>query len=205
LNATVSDVSSSVAGAPDPAWPDDAVEVGRVLDAWGVKGWVKVQSFAADPQALLEASRWHVQPPEDGVLKRPSGAATFPRHLAIVSSREHGSVIVAQVRGVADRNGAEALRGARIFLARGAFPKPRADEYYWVDLIGLSVVNREGVPMGTVVGLIDTGPHSVLRLSRPESEANPDGDERLIPFVAAYVDDVSLPERRITVDWGLDF
>lgn len=182
------------------------MEVGRVLDAWGVKGWVKVQSFASDPQALLDASRWYLRPPEDGALKRPVGAAAaFPPHIAIISSREHGSVIVAQVRGVDDRTGAESLRGARIFLARGVFPKPRAGEYYWVDLIGLSVVNRDGVPMGTVVGLIDTGPHSVLRLAKPDSEANPDGEERLIPFVAAYVDDVSLPERRITVDWGLDY
>jgi 16S rRNA processing protein RimM len=176
------------------------VEVGRVLDAWGVKGWVKVQSFASDPQALLDARRWYLRPPEDGALKRPVGAAAaFPPHIAIISSREHGSVIVAHVRGVDDRTGAASLR------ARGVFPKPRAGEYYWVDLIGLSVVNRDGVPMGTVVGLIDTGPHSVLRLAKPDSEANPDGEERLIPFVAAYVDDVSLPERRITVDWGLDY
>jgi 16S rRNA processing protein RimM len=204
LNVAVPDVSSA-AGSPDPAWPDDAVEVGRVLDAWGIKGWIKVQCFAEDPQALLDATRWHVQPPEDGPLKRPSTATAVPRHLAVVSSRKHGDVIVAQVCGVDDRNGAEALRGLRLFLARGAFPKPRAGEYYWVDLIGLSVVNREGVPMGTVTGLIDTGPHSVLRLAKPESEANPDGDERLIPFVGAYVDDVNMADRVITVDWGLDF
>ena len=182
------------------------MEVGRVLDAWGVKGWIKVQSFASDPQALLDARRWYLLPSEDGALKRPAGAASaYPPHIAITSSREHANLIVAQVRGVDDRTGAEALKGARVFLARGVFPKPRAGEYYWVDLIGLSVVNREGVPMGTVVGLIDIGPHSVLRLAKPESEASPDGEERLIPFVAAYVDDVSLPERRITVDWGLDY
>jgi 16S rRNA processing protein RimM len=197
---------SAPAGDADPSWPDDAVEVGRVLDAWGIKGWVKAQSFASDPQALLEARRWYLRPPEDGALKRPAGAAAaFPDHIAILESRVHGDVIVAQVRGVSDRTGAESLRGARIFLARGAFPKPRAGEYYWVDLIGLEVVNREGQPMGTVIGLIDTGPHSVLRLARPDSEANPDGEERLIPFVGAYVDDVSLESRRITVDWGLDY
>jgi len=201
----VSDVSSLAAGQ-GPAWPEDAVEVGRVLDAWGVKGWIKVQSFASDPQALLDAHRWYLKPPEDGALKRPAGAAAaFPPHIAITTSRQHCNLIVAQVRGVEDRTGAESIRGARVFLARGVFPEPRAGEYYWVDLIGLSVVNREGVPMGTVVGLIDTGPHSVLRLAKSEPEANPDSDERLIPFVAAYIDDVSLSERRITVDWGLDY
>lgn len=196
----------SAVGASDAAWPEDAVEVGKVVDAWGIKGWVKVHPFAADPKALLDARRWHVRPPEDGVLKRPAGGtSSFPNQLVPTEVREHGGLIVAQIRGVTDRNGAEALRGARLYLARGAFPKPRADEWYWIDLIGLSVVNREGDALGTVVGLIDTGPHSVLRLSKPATEANPDGDERLIPFVSAYIDDVSLPERRITVDWGLDF
>ncbi len=90
-------------------------------------------------------------------------------------------------------------------MARQLFPQARADEYYWVDLIGLAVLNRQGEPLGTVVGLIDTGPHSVLRLARPEAEGAEPGDERLIPFVAAYIDDVSLPDKRITVDWGLDY
>jgi 16S rRNA processing protein RimM len=74
------------------------------------------------------------------------------------------------------------------------------------DLIGLEVLNREGVLLGRVVGLLDTGPHSVLRI-QPETApgSNESADERLIPFVAAYVDAVDLPGRRITVDWGPDF
>jgi 16S rRNA processing protein RimM len=198
--------ASKVAGTSAPAWPEDAVEVGRVLDAWGVKGWVKVQSFADDPQALFSTRRWYIKPPEEGVLKRPAApAASYPPVLSVTEAREHGGLVVAQVEGVSDRSGAEALRGARVFIGRASFPKPRAGEYYWVDLIGLSVVNRQGDAMGTVIGLLDTGPHSVMRLSRPEGESSAEGPERLIPFVAAYVDDVSLAERRITVDWGLDY
>lgn len=197
---------SKLVGAQAPAWPEDAVEVGRVLDAWGVKGWVKVQSFADDPQALFSTRRWFIKPPEEGVLKRPTAsAASFPSVFTVLEAREHGGLVVAQIDGVADRTGAEALRGARVFIGRASFPKAKAGEYYWVDLIGLSVVNREGQPMGTVIGLLDTGPHSVMRLSRPEGESTEDGAERLIPFVAAYVDDVSLAERRITVDWGPDY
>jgi 16S rRNA processing protein RimM len=197
---------SKAAEGESLAWPEDAVEVGRVLDAWGVKGWVKVQSFADDPQALFSTRRWYIKPPEEGVLKRPTASASsFPPVLAVSECREHGGLVVAQIAGVADRTGAEALRGARIFVARALFPRPKADEYYWVDLIGLVVVNRQGEPLGTVIGLIDTGPHSVMRLARPEGESKAEGAERLVPFVAAYVDDVSLAERRITVDWGLDY
>jgi 16S rRNA processing protein RimM len=202
----------AVRAEPDadaPAWPDDAVEVGRILGAWGLKGWVKVQPFTADPQALFSTRRWFIRPPEDsaakGAVKRPaaaSGAAAtmLPTLLKIAEAKDHGELVVARAHDVDDRDQAEALRGARVFVARSSFPTAGPDEFYWVDLIGLEVVNRAGERLGTVVGLLDTGPHSVLRVASA-SEA----DERLIPFVAAYVDDVSLEQRKITVDWGLDF
>ena len=193
----------SVAGSVDPAWPEDAIEVGRIVDAWGVKGWIKVQPFASDPQALFSSRRWFVKPPEEADIRQfgTKPAASFPPLLKVTEAKEHGGVVVAQVKDVADRNAAEALRGARIFVGRSSFPTADADEYYWVDLIGLAVVNRQGEALGTVVGLLDTGPHSVLRIRPAESEA----EERLVPFVAAYVDDVNLADKRITVDWGLDY
>lgn len=179
------------------------MEVGRIVDAWGVKGWIKVQPFASDPQALFSSRRWYLKPPEDSAVKRPAAKTStpFPTLLKITSARDHGDVVVAQAQEVEDRAAAEALRGGRIFVPRSSFPTPDADEYYWVDLIGMSVFNRDAVPLGTVTGLIDTGPHSVLRVQ----PADPKAEERLIPFVAAYVDDVNTAERRITVDWGLDY
>ena len=172
-------------------FPADAVEVGRVAGAWGVKGWIKVQAFADDPQALFSTKRWFLRP-ADGPGKAP------PPLLRVTESREHGGLIIATAEEVPDRDAAEALRGARIFVSRASFPTAGADEYYWVDLIGCAVVNREGVGLGTVAELIDTGAHSVLRLVAGD-------DERLIPFVAAYIDSVDLPKRRIVVDWGLDY
>jgi 16S rRNA processing protein RimM len=116
-------------------------------------------------------------------------------------------VVVARIEGVDDRNGAEALKGASLYLPRSAFPKPGSDEYYWVDLIGLSVVNREGLSLGQVRDLMSTGPSSVLVLAY--EQITEDGStrqaERMIPFVSAYVDAVDLPSRRITVDWQPDY
>jgi 16S rRNA processing protein RimM len=187
----------------EPLWPEDAVEVGRIVDAWGIKGWLRVQPFASDPQALFSSRRWFVKPPEESGVKRPAGpSGNFPSLLNVTQAKEHGDGVVALVQGVESRNDAEALRGARVFVGRSSFPTAGADEFYWVDLIGLAVVNRQGEALGSVVGLLDTGPHSVLRVAaagRPESE------ERLIPFVASYVDDVSLEAKRIVVDWGLDY
>ena len=88
-----------------------------------------------------------------------------------------------------------------------SFPTAGDDEYYWVDLIGAEVINRQGETLGRVSTLIDTGAHSVLCVRRPEAGPEvPDTQaERLIPFVAAYVDTVDLAARRIQVDWALDY
>jgi 16S rRNA processing protein RimM len=194
--------------AADPSWPDDAIEVGRVVDAWGLKGWLKVQPFAADPKALFSCRRWFVLPSERA-LPRPvsmPAMSALPTLLTIMQAREHGDVVVVQAREVPDRTAAEAMRGTRIFVPRSSFPTAGADEFYWIDLIGLAVVNREGVSLGTVVGLLETGAQSVLRVAAaPADPASPPADERLIPFVAAYIDDVDLTTRLVRVDWGLDY
>lgn len=195
----------SASASADVAWPEDAIEVGRVLGAWGIKGWIKVQPFAADPQALFSSRRWFLQAPEVAGPKRPAGVASYPQLLKITLSKDHGDWVVAQAQDVLDRSAAEALQGARVFVSRASFPTADADEYYWVDLIGLSVMNQQGERLGTVSGLIDTGPHSVLRVASDIADETGETAERLIPFVAAYIVDVDLAGRCITVDWGLDY
>jgi len=186
------------ASAPSFAsWPDDLQVVGRILDAWGIKGGLKVQAYSSEADAIFSAKRWYL---------KSTGPKPSQLMLAIRSVREQGEGIVATAEGVDDRNAAEALRGYEIYVPRSDFPRTADGEYYWVDLIGLDVVNREGQALGRIIGLIDTGPHAVLRILPPgvEEPAKPD-QERLIPFVAAFVDDVSLEARQVRVDWGLDF
>jgi 16S rRNA processing protein RimM len=187
-------------------WPQDAVEVARIGEAWGVKGWFRVIPFASDPQAIFSSRRWYLKPPEPAAVgARPPAA--IPELLRIREARSHADGAVAQAHDVESRDAAERLRGARVFVPRSSFPTESADEYYWVDLIGLDVVNREGETLGVVLGLIDTGPQSVLRVGAPAQVEPTSGaaTERLIPFVAAYVDSVNLNKRRITVDWRADF
>lgn len=209
----------------DLPWPDDAVEVARIGDAWGVKGWIRVEPYARDPKALFSSRRWFLQPPAG--RPRPASAQGVPHQLRITQVREHGDGVVASAREVADRAAAEALKGARVFVSRASFPTAAEGEYYWVDLIGLEVVNRRGESLGQVADLLDTGAHSVLRVLVPPSDATVTEtaaeaaevpqpgkrararpaapEERLIPFVAAYIDEVRLPERRILVDWEADY
>jgi 16S rRNA processing protein RimM len=125
--------------------------------------------------------------------------------LQVTQARAHGDTVVAQVADCADRTQAEALRGARIFVSRASFPRTGDDEYYWVDLIGADVINREHQLLGTVTGLIDTGGNDVLCVQPPAAGPTAREGEHLIPFVSAYVDAVDVAKRRIVVDWGLDY
>ena len=167
-----------------------------MLGAWGVKGAIRVKPFAADPQALFGTRRWFVAPPSG---RRPA-APPLPRLLRIVQAREQGDSIVASAQELPDRDHAEAMKGARLFVPRASFPTPDEGEYYWVDLIGLQVVNRQQQRLGKVEGLIETGPHCVLSVRGDD----PDRPPTLIPFVDAYVDRVDREQGRIEVDWGED-
>lgn len=186
-----------IAGLEAAELPADAIEVGRIADAWGVKGWFKVISFSSAPEALFSSKRWFLLPTERG-LKTFEGVA----RLAIKEAKEHSDSVVASAHDVLDRTAAEALRGARVFVARSSFPTPSNDEYYWVDLIGLEVFNRADEAMGTVRELLSTGPQTVLVMDYMQGGKL---QERMIPFVSAFVDEVDLKARRILVDWQLDY
>ena len=186
----------------DPAeLPADAIEVGRIADAWGIKGWFKVLPHSASPEALFSSKRWYLLSPDRPVKGvTPWTGALL---LKIKEAKDHSDSVVASSEQVPDRNAAEALRGARVFVPRSSFPTAAQDEYYWVDLIGLDVVNRQGEAMGQVKDLLSTGPQTVLVLAyRDDTDKEA---ERMIPFVSAFVDAVDLPGRRITVDWQADY
>jgi len=181
------------------AWPDDAIEVGAVIDAYGLKGWVKVAAHANGAQggeALVQAKRWWL-------------AKGAERKCAqTMQAKVHGDSVVAHLAGLTDRDGALALRGFRVFVRRADFPVlDNDDEFYWVDLVGLDVVNEAGDALGRVADLIDNGAHAVLRVEYPSvgKDGQPVNGERLIPFVGVYVKTVDRTAKRIVVDWQTDY
>ena len=183
----------------DIKWPQDAIEVGYITGAWGLKGWFKIQSHSADPQALFSSKRWYLKYSS----KTPAHAGLEQALLKITQAKEHGNTVVACSADIPDRNMAEQLKGASIYVSRQSFPTPDSDEFYWVDLMGLSVFNRDQAYLGKVVNLMDTGAHCVLCIE-DESET-PKPRQKLIPFVNHFVDEVDQANKRIVVDWGLDF
>ncbi|HEU0230426.1 MAG TPA: ribosome maturation factor RimM [Burkholderiaceae bacterium] len=197
-----------------PAVPDDLVELGRVVSAYGVKGWVKIQPYSADAGVLLNAASWWLKAP--GSLARP-GALSHPSSVVVLACRPQGASVVANLQGVDDRTQAESLKGCGVWVPRAVFPSSDPDEYYWVDLIGCRLWGeRDSVPelLGNVVEVLDNGAHAVLRVAR--MRPGPDGEpaaledsrgralETLVPFVAAHVHHVDLAARRIDSDWPVD-
>ncbi len=195
----------------------DAVELGRIGAPWGIKGWFKVQSHSASAEALFSCPNWYLLPalPQRQARPAPPAKGAWPKlahctRISVADIKPHGEHIVALAEGLHNRNPAEALQGARIFVSRADFPPPENGEYYWVDLIGLQVINRQGQDLGRVKDLIATGPQTVLVITpsaASPSAASPSAEaaERLIPFVDAYIDKVDLKAQVISADWLPDY
>ncbi|MDR3212917.1 MAG: ribosome maturation factor RimM [Azoarcus sp.] len=167
------------------------IVLGRIAAPFGVKGWFKLQTFGDDSLSWQKMSHWWIAP-TDG-----TPAAEWKQY-ALHGSQAHGKGLVASLEGIADRDAAQALAGWYIAAPREALPDTGDDEYYWGDLVGMTVRDEAGEMLGEVAGLISTGAHDVLQVR--------DGDtERLIPFVAAYVNDIDITERTIRTAWQKDW
>ena len=177
--------------SPDLLVPDEFVVLGKIVDAYGLRGAIKVLPFADDPLGWSKLPHWWVGKEE--------GRPEAWQQTRLLKCKVHGDVLVAELEALHDRNASEAVRGMLVGVPRTAMPAVGKDEYYWADLIGMQVVNAHDQVLGRVLGLIDTSANDVLRVG------DKDGAERLLPFVASVVLDVDMNERRIRVDWEADW
>lgn len=201
------------------AVPGDLVELGRVTDAYGLQGWVKIQPYSADSSALLHARQWWLRRSHTPLQHAGrKGDLEVPWPVKVLKSRTQGSSIVGSLQGVVDRTEAERLRGCTVWVSRAAFPALEDDEYYWVDLIGCMVYGEQdgsSVLLGIVDSVMDNGAHAVLRVKRQVADEQgnlvPLLDDKgrsievLIPFVAAHVHTVDCAGRRLESNWPADF
>lgn len=199
------------------AVPPDLVELGRIVAAYGIRGWVKVQPHSAQADVLLGAESWWLKAPVP--VHGGAGALPYARRARVQASRTQGATVVAQLDLSADRNAAESFKGHTVWVPRSEFPAPETDEYYWVDLIGCRLYGAAedggSVLIGMVRDVADNGAHAVLRVARagldaqgaavPVLDAKGRELEVLVPFVAAHIQAVDLAARRIDSDWPLDF
>jgi 16S rRNA processing protein RimM len=174
--------------------PTNLIEVGRIVDAYGIKGWVKIQPFAApDDSALKRTKRWWLT---------GSQLNFNVDEREVLASRVQGLSIVAELVGVSDRDLALKFKGASISVRRSDFPVNKTEEFYWVDLIGCMVTNIEGIELGPVSEVFDNGAHAVFRIPLNPVLRLP-VPELLIPFVKQFVTAVDIAAKAISVDWPL--
>lgn len=211
--------------------PDDLIELGRIVSAYGVKGWVKVQPHSAQAEVLRAAPVWWLCSPAPPPVKGTQVAAVVAamRAYPVKQVRPQGASVVACLTGIDDRDIAEAMRGYTVHVSRQDFPAARTDEFYWVDLVGCMVFGPSAADSavdvtsstaqmlyGQVSEVVDNGAHALLRVNLLEQKANdpapiPVLDAKgkqidiLIPFVSAHVPHVDIVARRIDTTWPLDF
>jgi 16S rRNA processing protein RimM len=152
------------------------IEFGRVAGAYGVRGWIKVA--VDEPEVLAAQRKWRLADTE----------------YAVQETRLHSGTLLAKLAGIDDPEQAQKLKGRAVRI-----PRPEAGEgrYYWTDLIGLEVVNLQGVALGAVRRMSSNGAHDVMEVAGARTH--------LLPFVPAYVAKVDLQAKRIEVDWQEDW
>ena len=152
--------------------------MGRVAGSYGVRGWIRVER---PTQALADCGKWWI------------GGQAYP----VEETKAHSGALLAKLAGIGSREAALELKGSEVAVQREALPEPEQGKYYLTDLVGLEVVNEQGQVLGVVRRIFSNGAQDVMELV---------GDRtRLLPWVAAVVKEVDLPNRRVKVEWGADW
>lgn len=160
--------------------------MGRVSGLFGVRGWLKIYSHTSPREGIIRYRDWFLK----------QGDAW--RQYKVIAGRSQGRGVVAQLQGIDDRDLAATLVNCDIAVQRRQLPKLESGEYYWADLQGLRVTNLEGVELGVVSHLFETGANDVMVV---EGER-----ERLIPYTwGEAVREVDLERGEILVDWDPEF
>ena len=170
------------------------VPVGKLNGLFGVKGWVKIFSNTQPKENILTYSPWF--------LKRNGQWQEFK----LLSGKSHGKGVIAQLEGCTDRDAAAELIGSEIAIKREQLAKPASGEYYWNDLIGLLVTNLDGIELGKITSMLETGANDVMIVQGEEKDTKGKKRERLIPFVfEEVIQEINLEQGFMTVDWDIDF
>ncbi len=158
----------------------DRLLVGEIGAAQGLKGEVRLRSYTQAPADIAAY----------GPLQDEAGTRTFE----IEHVRVTPKAVVARIKGVTTREGAEALNRTKLYLPRAALPRREEDEWYVADLVGIAAVDAAGAPLGTVVAVHNFGASDIIEIAPAEG-----GPSLLVPFTDAAVPEVDIDGGRIVV------
>lgn len=163
------------------------VVMGHITGAFGVQGWIKIHADTMAPHSLFAYPVWYL-----GQFSRTWRAYQF------VAGQVHRHVPIAQIETITNRDEALQLQGLLIAIPRTQLPKAEDEEYYWADLVGMSVCNQHGEALGIIEKLVSSPAHDILVVQQGAFR-------RLIPFVSAIVTQVDQSCRSVTVLWEKDY
>lgn len=165
---------------------DDWITIGRFGRPHGVHGLLSVHSFTDPQTAIIDYLPWTVK------------TAKQRLNLGIKPVRVNDRLILVSIEGISDRDQASLYTNTEIEIPRSILPAPGEGEYYWHDLVGMRVINRDKEELGVVTEVIATGSNDVLVV---------EGEKRhLIPWLPdLFVDSTDRGENLIVVDWDKDF
>ena len=164
--------------------------MGRIVAPYGIFGWVKILPDTETIDGLFDYDTWWL------------GRDDSWQEVEIETAKVHNDVIVAKLVGVDDRDAALRCKGKQVAVPRAQLPEADADEYYWSDLIGVSVKNKQDIDFGIITDVFETGANDVLVVN---VEGVPKANERLIPFIADVVLEVDITAKTMLVDWDAEF
>ncbi|MDP3876801.1 MAG: ribosome maturation factor RimM [Methylobacter sp.] len=165
---------------------EQQISVGKISGVFGIKGWVKVFSFTDPRENILTYSPWLLKKGDESKI------------LNVIDGQLQGKTIVAQLDGINDRDQAASLMGWDVFIRQDQLPKIGKNEYYWSELIGLKVETIDGIQLGVVDSLLETGANDVIIVQGER--------ERVIPFLQGQtITKIDLDAGIIIVDWDPEF
>ncbi len=167
------------------------IQIGQLKKPYGIKGWLWLFSYMDERDAIFDMSPWWIK------------TAKGLQPLTVIKWRKQGSGLVAQFAEVTDRNIAETMNGVSIWASKDNLAQPEADEFYWSDLVGLTVLTQDHTCLGQIKELFETGANDVIVVI--PSANSTDNEQRLIPWHKQTIVSVDLANKQVIVDWQVDY
>ena len=159
--------------------------IGKINGFFGLQGWVKVFSYTNPRTNILNYSPWSIK--VDGNFQS----------IDITSGREQSKTIVAHIKGIDNREDSQKFIGQDIYINKEQLPELTQGEYYWHELIGFDVINKDEEQLGTVDYFVETGANDVLVVKGKK--------EYWIPYIEPFLVSIDSKNNKILVDWDKDF
>lgn len=161
---------------------DTYITIGKIGSTYGIQGWLKIHAFTEFSASILTYQPW--------VIKKNHGWEI----LQVEDSQQQGKTVLIKLKDINSPEAARLLTGKDIAIKRSQLPALKKDEYYWSDLIGLTVINKNGENLGKVTSLMATGSNDVLVVKGETEQAIPF-------FLGEVILNIDLLKQEIHVDW----